>query len=371
MTTLTMPFTGLQTGRRALRATAVRLWRAHPRETVASSVLAATIVALASAAWAVPTLNGLESPEATRVAPPAPPPLLIKPIDPGTALSENQAIPLASGPNPAALPFQTGKASASARAQALECLTSAVYYEAGNEDVDGQRGVAQVVLNRVRHPAFPASVCGVVFEGSTRATGCQFTFTCDGSLLRRPDAAGWNRARKVAEAALNGAVYAPVGWATHYHANYVVPYWAPSLAKNAVIGAHIFYRWNGSWGRQPAFLQSYAKAEPNSAALRTAALSVDRTKVDPVVAQEEAQAIAEIPGAQALPTVLMKRGEKQVAIRFNLAAREAVEKAVQAERKPDVALSDNLRFALSGGSASAEEKPLGKASAPAASGADK
>ena len=91
-----------------------------------------------------------------------------------------------------------GKAGADVRAQALECLTSAVYYEAGNETVDGQRGVAQVVLNRVRHPAFPASVCGVVYQGSLRTTGCQFTFTCDGSLNRSPDAAGWARAHKVA-----------------------------------------------------------------------------------------------------------------------------------------------------------------------------
>ena len=79
-------------------------------------------------------------------------------------------------------------------AQALECLASAVYYEAGNQDDDGERAVAQVVLNRVRHPAFPASVCGVVYEGSTRPTGCQFTFTCDGSLYRQPDADGWRRA---------------------------------------------------------------------------------------------------------------------------------------------------------------------------------
>ena len=256
MTTLTLTSTGLQAAKRAAVAQAERLWRTHPRETVATGVLAATILALASAAWAVPTLAGIDEPAAETVSPPAPPPLLVKPIDANSALSENLAIPLASGPNPAALPFQLGKASSASRAQALECLTSAIYYEAGNEDVDGQRGVAQVVLNRVRHPAFPASICGVVYEGSTRTTGCQFTFTCDGSLLRRPDAVGWERARKVAEAALNGTVYAPVGWATHYHANYVVPYWASSLAKSAVVGAHIFYRWNGGWGRAPAFSQT-------------------------------------------------------------------------------------------------------------------
>ena len=86
--------------------------------------------------------------------------------------------------------------------QALNCLASAVYYEAGNQDADGERAVAQVVLNRVRHPAFPASVCGVVYQGSTRPTGCQFTFTCDGSLNRQPDADGWRRAIEVAAGAL-------------------------------------------------------------------------------------------------------------------------------------------------------------------------
>src|ERR687897_263864 len=66
--------------------------------------------------------------------------------------------------------------------QSLECLTQAVYYEARNQSADGQRAVAQVVLNRVRHPSYPNSVCGVVFQGSERVTGCQFTFTCDGSM---------------------------------------------------------------------------------------------------------------------------------------------------------------------------------------------
>jgi hypothetical protein len=322
----------------------------------------------------VPSLTGLDEATAAERALPAPPPLLVTPLDPNSALAENQGIPLATGPNPAALPFTLGEAGAGTRAQALECLTSAIYYEAGNESAEGQRGVAQVVLNRVRHPAFPASVCAVVYEGSTRATGCQFTFTCDGSLQRRPDPAGWDRAKKVAAQALSGSVYAPVGWATHYHADYVVPYWASSLAKNAVVGTHIFYRWSGGWGRQPAFAQAYVRREPNSAALRTAALSVDRSKVEPAQAAEQAEAIAEIPGAQALPTVLTRRGERQVAIRFNLAAREAVEKAVHKDYVDKVEASDNLRWALSGGgAASAADKPLGKAApvAPqAAGGAD-
>src|SRR3954468_6506981 len=85
-----------------------------------------------------------------------------------------------------ARPFDVGAASADDFRSALDCLTAAVYYEARSESEDGQRAVAQVVLNRVRHPAFPKSVCGVVYQGSNRATGCQFSFTCDGSLARGP-----------------------------------------------------------------------------------------------------------------------------------------------------------------------------------------
>ncbi|WP_294041244.1 cell wall hydrolase [Sphingomonas sp.] len=146
--------------------------------------------------------------------------------------------------------------------RALDCLTQAVYYEAGNQSDDGQRAVAQVVLNRVRDRAFPSSVCGVVYQGSTRSTGCQFTFTCDGSLNRTPTAAGWVRARAVASAALAGAVYGPVGSATFYHANYVSPWWATSMDKVATVGAHIFYRWRGGMESALAFRQPYSGVEP-------------------------------------------------------------------------------------------------------------
>lgn len=161
-------------------------------------------------------------------------------------------------------PFALAARSPDDAARALECLTQAVYYEAGNEPTDGQRAVAQVVLNRVRDRAFPASVCGVVYQGSHRRTGCQFTFTCDGSLRRRPVPSLWTRAQAVAQAALNGEVYAPVGSATHYHANYVSPWWAPSLSRIGSVGAHIFYRWRGALERALTFRQAYAGAEPGA-----------------------------------------------------------------------------------------------------------
>ena len=85
----------------------------------------------------------------------------------------------------AAKPFSLVGIGTNDRARALECLTAAIYYEAASESDDGQRAVAQVVLNRVRHPAFPGTVCGTVYQGSERA-GCQFSFACDGAMARAP-----------------------------------------------------------------------------------------------------------------------------------------------------------------------------------------
>jgi spore germination cell wall hydrolase CwlJ-like protein len=143
------------------------------------------------------------------------------------------------------------------RTSAIDCMTAAVFYEAATESDQGQRAVAQVILNRVRHPAYPKSVCEVVFQGSQRTTGCQFSFTCDGSLARKPTTAAWDRARRVAEASLTGATEPTVGMATHYHTIWILPYWAPSLDKITTVGAHIFYRWKGFWGKRAAFVGNY------------------------------------------------------------------------------------------------------------------
>lgn len=149
-----------------------------------------------------------------------------------------------------------------AHLRASECLAQAVWYEAASESEAGQRAVAQVVLNRVTHPSWPASVCGVVYQGSERSTGCQFTFTCDGSLARRPSGASWARAQRIAQEALNGSVYAPVGLATHYHTLWVEPYWASSLDHIGTIGAHRFYRTRGASGSAAAFRGGHAGFEP-------------------------------------------------------------------------------------------------------------
>lgn len=102
----------------------------------------------------------------------------------------------------------------------------------------------------------------MVFEGAERTTGCQFSFTCDGSLAQAPVAWAWDRARRVAEKALDGAVAQQVGTATHYHADYVHPWWAPTVAKVTQIGAHIFYRWKGVYGETAAFRNVYKGREP-------------------------------------------------------------------------------------------------------------
>jgi spore germination cell wall hydrolase CwlJ-like protein len=159
----------------------------------------------------------------------------------------------------AAMPFRLSSTLDASRD--LDCLTQAAYYEARGEGRDGMRAVTQVVLNRVRHSAFPNSVCGVVFQGAGRRTGCQFSFTCDGSMRGPVNQAAWNRARAVASAALSGAVYAGVGNATHFHTTAVSPAWRHSLVPVGQVGDHMFYRFGGRSGSREAF--SYA-ARPST-----------------------------------------------------------------------------------------------------------
>ena len=178
----------------------------------------------------------------------------------------NAALPFTGGPLHAARPFDIGGSDLDQR-RALLCLTQAVYYEAGFEPLEGRRAVAQVVLNRLRHPAFPKSVCGVVYQGAGGRV-CQFTFVCDGALYRAPELGAWRQAENIARAALAGYVEATVGEATHYHADYVAPRWAPMLAKVAQIGQHIFYRWPGGWGQPAAFTGRYIGEPRDPSSLR-------------------------------------------------------------------------------------------------------
>ncbi|WP_242095797.1 cell wall hydrolase [Sphingomonas sp. CROZ-RG-20F-R02-07] len=207
-------------------------------------------------------------------------------MSPDEARAYNADVPFSTEPNPAARPFRMS-GPPEAQARATDCLAAAVVYEAG-DDAEGERAVAQVVLNRLRHPAFPKTVCGVVFQGQERSTGCQFTFACDGALDRwHPSDAAWRRAREVAHAALAGSVDRPVGYATHYHTDWVVPYWQSSLDKIAAVHTHLFFRWAGWWGTPPAFNRQVSSDEPVIAHL--AALS------------EAHRTATEIAGADDLP----------------------------------------------------------------------
>lgn len=179
----------------------------------------------------------------------------------------NAAMPFSKVPVQAAHAFILPAGETTDQRRALLCLTQAVYYEAGFEPMAGRRAVAQVVLNRMRHPAFPKSVCGVVYQRNSTPI-CQFTFVCDGSLDRRPEIGAWKQAEAVARAALAGFVETSVGAATHYHADYVAPRWAPLLTKISKLGAHIFYRWPGSWGQVGAFNGRYIGEPRDPATMR-------------------------------------------------------------------------------------------------------
>lgn len=187
------------------------------------------------------------------------------------------------------------------RNRALQCLTAAIYYEAASEPDAGQRAVAQVVLNRVAHPAYPNTVCGVVYQGSERSTGCQFTFTCDGSLARKPVRLFWDRARNVALAALGGYVYAPAGLATHYHTIQVHPYWADSLRFLGTIGSHRFYGFSGKAGQPTAFRFAYLGGEPLAAPHPHSEAAADKASgaPDPVAIQNAYAARPDTTSAQA------------------------------------------------------------------------
>ncbi|MEG3174717.1 cell wall hydrolase [Sphingomonas sp. RB3P16] len=238
-------------------------------------ILKAVVVAIAILAIVVPTLLLRVAPplvrlHAPRAAParvipaaelPAVEPVAYQDLYPSEARTFNASVPFVDGPNPPARPFKLAGDDAQ-RARAIDCMAAAVLYEAG-DDPRGQRAVAQVVINRVRHPAFPKTICGVVFQGAERTTGCQFTFTCDGALVRHHWLdVQWARARQVATAALSGDVFAPVGYATHYHTDWVVPYWQSSLDKIAAVDTHLFFRWTGWWGTPAAFHREVSPDEP-------------------------------------------------------------------------------------------------------------
>jgi hypothetical protein len=220
---------------------------------------------------------------------------------PADAKASNLAVPFASDkPTPAASFRFTG--TTQDRARAADCLALAAMAEAGGDDA-GQRAVIQVVLNRVRHPAFARTVCGVVFEGSQRRTGCQFTFTCDGSLDRRYSDASRAAALQRAQEALGGRVFAPVGIATHYHTDWVYPWWSPKLLKIAQVQTHLFFRWPGYWGSAAADNMAYRGSEPDVFGT-AAAVAAGATVASPLTSPDAIAAAKLVPRGSGASVVM-------------------------------------------------------------------
>jgi spore germination cell wall hydrolase CwlJ-like protein len=215
--------------------------------------------------------------------------------------------------NPAARPWA---ASPTDTARQLDCLSEAVYYEARGETPAGQAAVAQVVLNRVRHSAFPNSICAVVYQGMESGR-CQFSFACNGAMQAVRRQSVWERSRRVAENALGGYVVAEVGTATHFHVTGLQPGWR-NMVQVGTIGAHVFYRFGGRNGAPNAFdetpqsdseliLASTAEtfeADETEGALTPAASNVDTAETAPAVAPRAAA-----PAASGAPA---PAGEPQV-----------------------------------------------------------
>ena len=260
-------------------------------------------------------------PAAPPVPAPAVEPLELLEMTPDRARAINAGIPFVPKGWPAARPFRFAGTPAD-RAGARLCLASAAWYEAGDDPV-GQPAVVQVVLNRVRHPAYPKTICGVVFQGAERRTGCQFSFTCDGAMARRPSDVAWGRALGVADKALDGYVDRRVGNATHYHTDWVVPYWSGTLDKIAAVDTHLFFLWRGYWGTPAAFRGRYAggeRVDPRVPGYLVPVTGPGDMPVDgvttfgvPGMPSDEVQTlkprpVVTIPGLPALPGVTLRLG---------------------------------------------------------------
>lgn len=189
----------------------------------------------------------------------------------------------------------------------LDCLADAVYYEARGESLAGQAAIAQVVLNRVHHPAFPKSVCGVVFQGARTGDDCQFSFVCDGSMRRPKDGVAWARAERIAARALSGFVMPQVGQATHFHVAGVQPDWGPRLMRVAQVGLHVFY----SFGGHGAAPREPAAETPHT--VYASMLPGLRLGEDPHPAQVPAAAPAAQPAAAAPAVVQASAAPRAVA----------------------------------------------------------
>lgn len=241
--------------------------------------------------------------------------------DPGSALSRYASLERDRAALTGLALNETGLMSRAENMVAeTQCLAQAVYYEARSETAAGQLAVAEVIMNRVKDHRYPNSICGVVFQGATRTTGCQFTFTCDGAMEKTPRGRLWTKAQNVASHVVMGLNERKTSGATHYHATYVNPVWNSGLVRTRQIGTHIFYRFprGGEWAaasaRQnqrlaqrraglSAIVPAAVANEAEAKVIKTAA-PVQMEDLRPVVAQDlnAAQLDGLTPSTEAAPT---------------------------------------------------------------------
>lgn len=178
---------------------------------------------------------------------------------------------IAYTPSPDGLNFKSkGESEAEFEERERRCLATAIYFEARGEPVRGQIAVGQVILNRVRSPQFPQTICGVVYQGQMHP-GCQFSFACDGHTDMPRDDAQWALAQQLSRQITSGEVWLPeVGYSTYYHANYVRPAWVDAMNKIDSIGRHIFYK---KRNERPYIVQDAAAAPGTDAQPATVSLA--------------------------------------------------------------------------------------------------
>ena len=182
------------------------------------------------------------------------------------------------------------------RAAETDCLAQVMYYEARGEGIEGEKAVAEVVLQRAQDPGFPKTVCGVVYDGvQPDRRDCQFSFACDGALFTRKDRTAWMRMRQLADRILTGAVRlsGATGRAIAYHSVNVAPLWADGMQKTAAIGNHVFYK------RDPSAQQRLAQAQSDKMQVSPSdlLLPLPEISVDALTSSEEIQPQVQIAGA--------------------------------------------------------------------------
>jgi spore germination cell wall hydrolase CwlJ-like protein len=208
--------------------------------------------------------------------------------NPGLLMNASYGLPFAQSldvdgfkPSPAEIAYHPsleglnfrskGESQAEFEERERRCLATAIYFEARGEPVRGQIAVGQVIMNRVRSPMFPETICGVVYQGQMHP-GCQFSFTCDGRTDTPHNDEQWSLAQSIAKKITAGDLWLPeVGYSTYYHANYVSPAWVGEMSKIDKIGRHIFYK---KRHEEPYVVDASADSDASSGISLTPTLSL-------------------------------------------------------------------------------------------------